>query len=217
MDATPPQDLVVGDRAKLVLRAEGGRPPITWEREVLPPGWTAESTKDGRTWTAHGPLPIGSADPGLPITVVAVAADGAHSKPEERRLRARPAELRATLRLEHDSPLVKGYSVVLQNVPEWPARSNGRIELWIDTEGLAPAGPQDDYIRIWDVAPTEFRLESRIKSDGLTKATKRENGETVTLNSEAARNALQDGRFSVSIRCYHGSEMRVVSVSGCAY
>lgn len=203
--------LRVGDAARVEFVAEVGDDPIDWVATDIPAGWTEETTGDGRTWSASGILPVGGSQDGVTIRARARDANGSASDIVERTVRGKPLVFDADVRL-HNDPLegaLKQYQVRVPQLPPWPRADSGEVRLWIDTEGLAPALPDDDFIRVWTVEPSAFEIRNLVRSDGRTRAGVREPGETFLLSSEQHRQGLQDKSFAVSIRCFHGDEINI--------
>lgn len=204
----------VGEEGRIVLVAESGTEPLEWINTEHPMSWSVETSSDGRQWQASGPLFVGASQPGIQVAATAEDSQGSQSERFEKQLHADSYTYEATVTFV-DEPFdgLKQYSIDLGSIPRWPEDSGGSIRLWIDTEGLAPRNPQDDRIKLFNNdTPPNPEVTSNIGGVGLTRAGISDEGETIVIRGEQWRQACQDRKIGLSLRCFHDNDFDVVKV-----
>lgn len=186
----------VGGNVNIVLDAVGGQIPIVWHITGLPSAWERTTGTEGRFYNLSGRLPLGSSDSGLDINITVTDGNGQRSKPLDIHInvKSKSYDFQPTLISTSEGGLLKEYSLQLRSLPDWDEKFPGRVEIWVDSTGLA-GSPSDqnnsrdapNTIRLWDAKVRGMNMINVAVGDTRTSSNKVDNGELFVLNSPQQR------------------------------
>lgn len=216
----------VGDNVNIVLDAVGGQIPIVWSISGLPSAWVRTTGTEGRFYNLSGRLPLGSSDKGLDIKITLTDGNGQRSKPLSIHInvKSKSYDFQPTLISTSEGGLLKEYSLQLRSLPDWDADYPGRVEIWVDSTGLA-GSPSDqnnsrdapNTIRLWDASVRGMNMINIAVGDTQTSTNKVDDGELFVINSPEQRRAIDDGELYLTIRSRTNPGFRVPKIRVTVY
>lgn len=216
----------VGDNVNIVLDAVGGQIPIVWNITGLPSAWVRTTGTEGRFYNLSGRLPLGTSDAGLDITLTLTDGNGQRSKPLSIHINVKPKsyDFQPTLISTSEGGLLKEYSLQLRSLPDWDPDFPGRVEIWVDSTGLAGASSDENNaqdapntIRLWDSAIRGMNMINVAVGETRTSTNQVDDGETFVLTSPQQRQAIEDGELYLTIRSRTNPDFRVYKVRVTMY
>ncbi len=211
-----PTSMRVGDAISIVLDAVGGQIPIVWEITGLPRTWERTTGDDGRFYILTGRIPVGSSQGGLHVRISVRDGNGRRSLPLPIDIDVEPKAyvFQPTLVESSEDKEVREYDLILRSMPDWDPAFKGRLEIWVDTAGLATGGTS---LRLWDLTVTGMDMTQAIEGEAATVSGIAETGETFLLLSPIQQEAIQNAGLRLTIRSPGNPNFRVVKVKVTAY
>ena len=216
----------VGDNVNIVLDAVGGQIPIVWKITGLPSSWVRTTGTEGRFYNLSGRLPLGTSNAGLDITITLSDGNGQRSKPLSIHINVKPKsyDFQPTLISTSEGGLLKEYSLQLRSLPDWDPNFPGRVEIWVDSTGLAGSSPdgnssQDtpNTIRLWDSVVRGMNMINIAVGETPTSSNQVDDGEMFVLDTPQQRRAINDGELYLTVRSRTNPDFRVNKIRVTVY
>ena len=216
----------VGDNVNRVFDAVDGQIPIVWEITGLPSSWVRTTDSEGRFYNLTGRLPMGTSEAGLDITITLSDGNGQRSKPLSIHINVEPKsyDFQPTLISTSGGGLLKEYSLQLRSLPDWDPNFQGRVEIWVDSTGLAGSSSGENTardtpntIRLWDTTVRGMNMINVAVGETQTSTDQVDDGEMFVLSSPLHRDAIEDGELYLTIRSRTNPDFRVNKIRVTVY
>lgn len=172
----------------------------------MPSTW-AIAFESAQELRISGRIEMGASDNGFVVSVRAKNLETNQSSvPSVSTITPRPLVFeQAPFVLEYQAPsgIVKGYLVSLDApLPAWPDATVGRIDLWVDTQGLSRPGVNGrvpDTILIKNDEAPGVSWQQEVGGPCTTLGGSPEVGEEFSLRGAGAKSMITNGKFSVTV------------------